>query len=221
VGHPPDPVDGMDPSGNEDIVEYALTTIIQYPQVHWDPNYCGWLVGNSPLGRTLPPCGSPLPVHPGGPPPGHRCYDTKCTMLPHVVKDDNDTTPFTFISWLPPWFPFGEGSYRERYSTYHAYELKPDGTLGDRDTVDNISLLETSVSGSDKGICKPKVCAGNGPTFMDDQKVDEGSPFTIRRDWSLAGFPVPVWNPVTSSPAAYEILHLQFKNPSFTMEYSK
>jgi RHS repeat-associated protein len=55
-----DPVDGMDPNGSEDLIEYALVPHI-FPPL-WIPNWCG-LSGTNPMGGHLPCTPPPCPCN--------------------------------------------------------------------------------------------------------------------------------------------------------------
>jgi hypothetical protein len=84
-----------------------------------------------------------------------------------------------------------------------------------------VSLNERFVTGaSDKiGICNDNNCSQAG-SFVDEQIVWKPNQYSLWRQWSIDGSPIPVWDPKTSSPASYEILHLKF-GPHFTMDYGK
>jgi RHS repeat-associated protein len=57
-----DPVDGMDPTGNEALTEFLLLQFRPLPIMSW-PKWC-LTVGTNPMSGDLPACGTP-----GGPPP--------------------------------------------------------------------------------------------------------------------------------------------------------
>jgi len=217
-----DPVNGMDPSGNEAIVEFALLTFypkrlpIVFPSIPW---WCGL-----PLGGYLPGCGGGSgdgggqsgtgagSGSPGGP-PSPPCMSRKCTRLPHVVEEVLDGNVITNY-WAT------KGNFRERDVTYWAYDLNEDGTLGLRDTSDVISLSESTLSGGSQGTCAAGACPGTAREFVDDQRVFEHKPFTVRRIWSVGGSRVAVWNLQTNRPATDEKLFLDFgASPTFRITY--
>jgi len=82
-----DPVNGMDPTGNNDIIEFELLNFQPSPIMSWS-KFC-WVSGSNPMGGFLPGCGggsggsggsgggggSNGPGGPGGPPgpPPHPC----------------------------------------------------------------------------------------------------------------------------------------------------
>lgn len=67
------------------------------------------------------------------------------------------------------------------------------------------------------GICDHNNCSEAG-AFEDTQSVKQGTPYSVKRTWSLNGSVAPVWNPNARAPAAYEVLHLDYSK-GFTMEY--
>jgi RHS repeat-associated protein len=63
-----DPVNGMDPSGNDAIIEFELLNFQPSPIMSW-PHFC-WSAGANPMGGYFPGCGSSRGFGgPGGPPP--------------------------------------------------------------------------------------------------------------------------------------------------------
>ena len=83
-----DPVNGLDPTGNNDIIEFELLNFQPSPIMSW-PKFC-WVSGSNPMGAFLPGCGGGSgssggsggggggggqsgPGGPGGPPPPHPC----------------------------------------------------------------------------------------------------------------------------------------------------
>ena len=87
-----DPVNGMDPTGNNDIIEFELLNFQPSPIMSW-PKFC-WSAGSNPMGGFLPGCGrsggsgggggnggggggGQNPGGPGGPPPPPPC---KCGL---------------------------------------------------------------------------------------------------------------------------------------------
>jgi len=70
-----DPVNGMDPTGNEDIIEYAL--LIHFPPpILWHPklDWCGLPI----VGSYLPGCDKPGPGAPPPPPPPCNINQPNC-----------------------------------------------------------------------------------------------------------------------------------------------
>jgi hypothetical protein len=115
-----------------------------------------------------------------------------------------------------------KGDFLDRDVHYWAYDLNDDQTLGYRDTSDIISLKEVTLSGSNQGTCTAGACPGSVREFVDEQRVIKNAPFTVRREWSVGGIPVDVWNLQTNSLAPYEILHLNYSaTPPFKLEYGK
>lgn len=214
-----DPINGEDPTGDEAIVEWALLTMypsrLPFVSVYF-PSWCGFS-GSAALrvceGGGGGGVGGGGGGAPGGPPgPPQRCSGPKCRPR-HVVKEDFPAGPIHTYALVYK-------EFKEREVWYRAYDLNSDDTLGPRDTNDTTSLLETSVTGSDEGICKPGVCPGDGPVFVDTQRVQRGHPYTIRRFWSVAGVQVPVWNLDTSKPVPFEILKLDYDaKPPFLLTY--
>jgi RHS repeat-associated protein len=73
------PVDGMDPNGSEDLIEYALVPHI-FPPL-WIPNWCG-LSGTNPMGGLLP-C-----IHR----PPHRCPVNLAAFANALTQGTNGAT---------------------------------------------------------------------------------------------------------------------------------
>ncbi len=108
---------------------------------------------------------------------------------------------------------------RGREVVYGVFEVNSDGSLGYQTHKFTISLTEELVAGSHAGtgICDKNNCSEDG-AFEDSQSVKQGTPYSVKRTWSINGSAVPVWNPNARAPAAYEILHLDYSK-GFTMEY--
>jgi hypothetical protein len=105
-----------------------------------------------------------------------------------------------------------------RYVDYGIFELHGNSYCCQTHQF-TVSLNERFLSGnpSGKGICNHNNCSQPG-AFEDIQNVTQSTPYSIWRQWSIDGSPIPVWDPKTSSPASYEILHLKFGH-HFTMDY--
>ena len=214
-----DPVNGMDPTGNEAIVEWALLTF--YPgrlpfNLGFQLSWCGFAgsgyllgCGSGAGGSGAGSGGSGGSGGPPPPPPPRRPH------LPHAVKDVGDgkiTNGWTI-----------KGRFHEREVTYWAYDVEPDGSLGYRDTTDSIALIEKTVAGSNQGTCiSIQDCPGSPREFVDDQRVFQNNPFTVERYWSVGGEAAQVWNLKTQSLAPFEILRLNYgANPPFAITYGK
>lgn len=111
--------------------------------------------------------------------------------------------------------------WRGRDVDYGVFELNKNGTLGYRNRDVTIGLHEKLVSGANekRGICDHSNCSEQG-TFEDTQSVQKGHDFSVQRSWTANGVSIGIWNPRTSQPAKYEVLHLQYGS-EFTMDYGK
>ena len=208
-----DPVNGMDPSGNEAIIEFAL--INNYPgrlgfiQVHF-PAYCG-LPG---IGGFLPGCVGPPPTpHPPLPP----CTGPLCNRYVAVADGNPPTNTIKGMTGRDVNYYIHDLYFQGGHWSYSA------------DTVGSywVNLQEILLTGSHSGtgICDHPICSMYG-VFEDGQSVWDGNDYSISRQWGLSrtegtfGNSIPVWDPNTKKPASYEILHLKYKANLFAMEYA-
>ena len=197
------PVNGMDPSGcsasKTCSLHDPLLIVIPFTPPSWCKYVPGWIgVPDS--------CKAP-------PPPPPPCTGAACHPHPHVVKEVLDCAIVSGY-WA------SKGNFRDRDVTYWAYDLNSNGTLGLRDYNDTISLQETTISGTSTGTCKNGACPGSPREFVDEQRVFEHAPFLLRRNWSVAGVEVPVWNLKTNTPTPFEVLHLDYSaKPPFAISY--
>ena len=196
------PVDSLDPSGNEAIIEFALLQFypgrlaIRFPGI---PSWCGLPIA----GKYFPQCiAPPSPPVPPGPP----CTGPMCKKYVAVAEDN--PRPTILRDWAG------------RYVDYGIFELVGNSYCCQTHQF-TVELRETLLNGDPAGrsICNQPDCSQAG-AFEDTQNVKEGSPYSVRRYWSIDFNPIPVWDPLTSSPAPFEILHLKFPGP-FIMEYGK